>query len=210
ASLRDNVSPHVPAPTGRLHEAAAHAFDTFRADAQVHYSLVAAIARGDVRWHRRANRVAKTGAALSPPLASLQELHVGQRVAPVGRSPTSNRKRPLYRLDDPYLRFWHLFVADLRARGVPQTLPPEEIWDVFVAPRLDEYVGRYVFEEICRQFVATGSATLPFRPVQVGSWWSADHSVEVDVVALGPGDEVLMAECKWGAVTREDVTALER
>src|SRR5690606_27999485 len=77
---------------------------------------------------------------------------------------------------------------------------PEDLWGRLVAPRLDEEHVAHVFEEACRQFVARGThPSLPFRPIQVGSWWSADSTEEVDVVALDGQGGLLVGECKWGA-----------
>lgn len=67
-----------------------------------------------------------------------------------------------------------------------------------MAPRLDNYIGKHVFEAVCRQFVAASRhERLPFRPYRIGSWWTRDGQDEIDVVALGVGGEVLLAECKW-------------
>jgi hypothetical protein len=69
----------------------------------------------------------------------------------------------------------------------------------------------HVFEEACRQFVARGAhPTLAFRPVQVGSWWSADSSEEVDVVALDGQGGLLVGECKWGRADSRDLDRLMR
>lgn len=209
-TLQANVVRHVLSPSGRLHEEAVHAFDAFLSGAGVHYSIVEAIAGGETRWHKISSRLGKAASSLSRPLDWLQTMEVVERVAPITEYPHPSPKRTVYRLRDPYLRFWHRFVSDLRARGVLQTAPPEEVWAAFIEPGLDEYIGSQVFEEACRQFLAARPDVLPFSPVQVGSWWSSDHSEEVDAVALGPRNELLVAECKWGSVSRGDLRVLER
>lgn len=210
ASLAENVARRIIDHTARLHEEAVHAFDAFVPDAEVHYSIIAAIANGEVRWHKISNRVGKKSASLSRPLTWLEEMEVVEHVAPITEYPDPSPKSMIYRLRDPYLAFWHRFVADLRARGVPSLLPAGEIWRSFIEPALDEYIGRDVFEDVCRQFVAhSRDPHLPFRPVQVGSWWSTDGQDEIDVVALGIEGELLVGECKWGRVGRDDLGRLE-
>mgnify|MGYP000744430383 CR=1 FL=1 len=115
----------------------------------------------------------------------------------------------IYRLRDPYLHFWHRFVSDVRAQGIPAIFEPGEVWGAVIEPGLNEYIGRYVFEEVCREFVrSSGHERLSFRPLRVGSWWTADVQNEIDVVALGTEGEVFLGECKWGSVGRDDVDKL--
>jgi hypothetical protein len=55
-----------------------------------------------------------------------------------------------------------------------------------------------VFEEICRDWVRLASAagSLPIRVGRVGSWWDANH--QIDVVGLDDQRKVaLVGECKW-------------
>ncbi|MFT4605521.1 MAG: AAA+ ATPase superfamily predicted ATPase [Rhodothermales bacterium] len=210
-SLAENVSRLILDPSGRLHDEAAHAFDAFLSDAAVHYSVVEAIASGEQRWSRIASRIGRQTSALSRPLEWLLDMGVVEKVAPVTEYPRPSPKRTVYRLSDPYLAFWHRFVADLKGRGLTSLVDSAELWRTSVAPRLDENHVAHVFEQACRQFVARGvHPDLPFRPVQVGSWWSRDSSEEVDVVALDGRGHLLVGACKWGRVDSRDLDRLKR
>ena len=210
-TLAANAARHLFDASGRLYDEAAHAFDSFLGDAAVHYSIVEAIASGTRRWSRIASRVGKQTSALSRPLEWLLGMDVVERVAPLTAYPRPSPKRTLYRLADPYLTFWHRFVSDVKGRGLTALVEPEALWDQFVAPRLDREHVAYVFEEACRQFVARAPhPSLPFRPVQVGSWWNADSSEEVDVVALDGQGGLLVGECKWGMIDTHDLERLVR
>jgi hypothetical protein len=109
-------------------------------------------------------------------------------------------------LTDPYVAFWHRFVAPLVNAGTAETMAPARIWETLVATQLDNYMGG-VFEEVCRDFVRF-SAALPFQPTRVASWWTADSVHEIDVVAIGTNGELLVGECKWGSATANDLAAL--
>ena len=212
-TLGENVARHVLDPSGRLYDEAAHAFDAFLSDAAVHYSVVEAVASGERRWSRITSRVGKQTSALKRPLDWLLEMEVVERVAPVTEYPRPNPKRVQYRLTDPYLAFWHRFVADVKGRGLASLVAPEALWDRVVEPRLDETHVAGVFEDACRQWVARGGAgasPLPFQPVQVGSWWTGDGGEEVDVVALDGQGGLLVGECKWGRADGRDLDTLLR
>ncbi|GAB5521700.1 MAG: ATP-binding protein [Rhodothermales bacterium] len=209
-SLAENIGALMLEGSGRLYDEAIHAFDAFLPDASVHYSIIDAIANGEQTWSRIASRVGKQTSALSRPLEWLLEMGVVRRVAPLTAYPKPSPKRVLYQIADPYLAFWHRFIADIRGRGLPALVAPEQLWETMIAPRLDDYMGG-VFEAACRQFVARStSSLLPFRPVQVGAWWSRDGSAEVDVVALGSAGELLVGECKWGMVDERDLMRLQQ
>ena len=215
--LGENVARHVLDASGRLYDEAAHAFDAFLSDAAVHYSVVEAIASGERRWSRITSRVGKQTSALKRPLDWLIEMEVVERVAPVTEYPRPNPKRVQYRLADPYLAFWHRFVADVKGRGLASLVEPETLWERVVEPRLDEAHVAGVFEDVCRQWVArgvsradNGSPPLSFEPVQVGSWWTGDGGDEVDVVALDGAGGLLVGECKWGRADGRDLDTLLR
>lgn len=209
-SIAENVAMQMLAPSGRLADEAEHLFDAFLGDAGVHYSIVRAIASGEQKWSRITSRVGKESASLSRPLEWLQAMDIIARVIPATATPPGSPRRAVYRLADPYLAFWHRFVAMIRASGSDELLEARELWDHFVAPGLNDYMGP-VLESACRAFVGHAMhPRLPFRPVRIGEWWTDDSADQVDVVALGRAGEVLLGECKWGTITRADVAMLER
>ncbi len=209
-SLPDNVARLLLDPTARLHDEGVHMFDAFLGDAEVHYSIIEAIANGETRWSKISSRVGRSSSSLLNPLKWLMDMGVVQQEAPITEYPNPARNKLRYRITDPYLVFWHQFVADIRARGLATLRKSPELWSDYVEPRLDRYMGG-VFEDACRTFVAQGRhPALPFRPVQVGRWWTEDGQEEVDVVALGEQGEVLFGEAKWGEVSGRDLETLQR
>lgn len=209
-SIAENVALQMLNPSGRLSDEAEHLFDTFLKDAGVHYSIVRAIASGEQKWSKITSRVGKESASLSRPLEWLQDMDVITRVIPATATPPGNPKRAVYRITDPYLAFWHRFVAMIRAAGSDDLMDPRDLWDHFIAPGLNDYMGP-VFESVCRAFVGHSQhPRLPFQPVRVGEWWSDNSAEQLDVIALGRDGEVLVGECKWGSITRADVDTLER
>jgi AAA+ ATPase superfamily predicted ATPase len=209
-TVAENVARQLLDPGGRLAEEAEHLFDSFLRDAGVHYSIVRAIASGEQKWSRITSRVGKGGASLSRPLDWLQDMDVITRIIPVTVQPPGPAKRAMYRVTDQYLRFWHRFVAIIRATGADDLAEPAALWQQFLEPELDNYMGA-VLEDACRYFVGhVRHPRLPFHPVRVGEWWTEDSSEQIDVVCLGESGQLLLGECKWGAFGRDDLHALER
>jgi uncharacterized protein len=206
ADLAGNVARHLLRPAGRLVDEAQHMLDAFVADAQVHYSVIEAIAGGEQTWAGITKRVGRDGGSLSRAMLWLTGMRIVERAVPITESNPAKSKRTLYRITDPYVGFWHRFVGPMVSAGSIGLASPAELWAGQVEPRLDDYLGA-IFEAACRQFVRRG-AGLPFRPLRVGEWWDADSQNQVDVVAIGGDGELLVGECKWGSVRGEDLQAL--
>lgn len=209
-TLAQNAARLLLNPASRLHDEAVHVFDAFVPDAEAHYSILEAIAGGETRWNKISNRTGKNTAALKRPLDWLMDMDVVRREAPITEYPNPAPKSLRYRVTDPYLLFWYRIIADIRARGLATLREPEDLWRAVVEPRIDRHMGD-IYEEACRSFVAFGRhPRIPFRPAQVGAWWTEDGQQEVDVVALGDNGEVLLGEAKWGQVSSADLDSLQR
>lgn len=206
-SVTENVTSLLLEPSSRLYDEAQHMLDAFLGDAGIHYSIIDAIASGERTWSKIAGRVGKDSGSISRPMHWLEDMQIVERVTPVDEPAKS--KRAIYRLRDPYVAFWHRFVAPLQRSGASDFGDAPELWQRFIAPHLDSYMGE-CFEEICRQFVRHARARLPFSPIRVGSWWTKDSSAEADVVALSERGELLVGECKWGTVDIHDLDRLQR
>jgi hypothetical protein len=158
---------------------------------RVYFAILQAIAAGRTRLNEIKQAAGVDGAAAY--LDTLRQLHLVERRVPVTEKQPHKSRRGIYRLRDPYLRFWFRFVhpnrSQLERGGGPMILETQ------VLPQLDTFTGP-VFEEICMQFLwATGlSGRLPFAPTGIGGWWRANE--EIDLVAVGETD-ALLVECKW-------------
>ncbi len=204
--LGENVARQMLRPAGRLLDEAQHMLDAFLADAQVHYSVIEAIAGGERTWNGITKRVGRSGGSLSRAMKWLIEMRLVQRVVPITEANPRTSKRALYRITDPYVAFWHRFVSPMTSAGMVGLAPGEQLWAEQILPRLDDYMGS-VFESVCRDFVRRGKG-LPFQPLRVGEWWDARSNHQIDVVALGADAQILVGECKWGNVRRSDLTRL--
>lgn len=204
--LGENVARQMLRPTGRLLDEAQHMLDAFLADAQVHYSVIEAIAGGERTWNRITRRVGRDGGSLSRAVQWLIEMRLIERVVPITEANPRKSKRALYRITDPYVAFWHRFVSPMISAGMIGLAPGERLWSEQVQPRLDDYMGG-VFESTCRDFARRGDG-LPFQPIRVGEWWDAGSQNEIDVVAIGAKGQLLVGECKWGDVRGPDLTKL--
>jgi AAA+ ATPase superfamily predicted ATPase len=163
-------------------------------DPHNYFGILQAIAQGRTRLNEIAQATGLGRQPVSRYLAVLQELQVIERRVPVTETQPEKSRRGVYRLRDPFLRFWFRFVfpqASLLERG--QTAPIL----AQIEAELPGFIGP-LFEELCQEWVLEqgGAAPWDFLPTRVGAWWGQD--AEIDVMAVSDRG-VLMGECKWTA-----------
>jgi AAA+ ATPase superfamily predicted ATPase len=160
-------------------------------------SILSLIGQGCHRISEIAARLGKPMTALSRPFQRLGDMDLITRELPFAEDPRSS-KRTLYKISDPFLRFWFRYVEVNRSRlGAGLLAAVEEE----ILQRLGHHIGE-VWEELAR-------ASVPLlRPGgrtwgTAGRWWGPGldrQPLEVDLVAYSlDGGSVLVGEVKWAA-----------
>ena len=176
----------------------------------VYASVLGAVASGYHIWTEIARMAGVPEGNLGHYIQTLQALGMVERRDPVLAEPGSRRGR--YHVSDPFLRFYYRFILPQRTaieRG--QTARAAKT----IAEDLRAFVGTYVFEELCREWVFAEAERggLGFLPEQVGAYWAQKRGqgIQLDVVAASRRDRRLfIGEAKWGdkPVAREVVMSL--
>lgn len=163
----------------------------------LYFSICRAIAHG----HRRPNEIAQAAGlaergSLSPYLAALREMRFVDRQVPVTERNPERTRRGLYRLGDPFLRFWFRFV--LPNRTALEAGDAGLVWRRKIEPHLAQHVAA-AFEEAAREALLERNrmGALPAVYDRIGGWWRGRD--EIDVVAVADDGPVLAAECKWAS-----------
>ena len=165
------------------------------------FSLLALIGYGCHRLSEIAARLGHPAGSLVRPLNQLIELGYVRREYPFGETAKST-KRTLYKLADPFLRFYFRFVEPQRSRLVFGL--HEQVLEV-VREGFPGYCAG-IWEELARHSV-------PWMPLHgmswkpAARWWGGGRDgkpLELDVVAESvDGSAVLVGEAKWGRVPRD-------
>jgi AAA+ ATPase superfamily predicted ATPase len=196
-TIRDNLLTAIISPTSRLYVEpqavfAAHheAYNTLQA-----LAILRALASGKHRWSEIVDATDLTPAQLSRAMEPLLgDLGLVQRVLPITERHETRTYRTQYHLTDNFIRFWLRFIEP--SQGTIEFGDVEQVADSIMAT-LPEYLG-LPFEAMCREWLGQASAAgaLPVRIANIGTWWSANH--QIDVVGLDTNRQVIVAgECKW-------------
>jgi uncharacterized protein len=107
----------------------------------------------------------------------------------------SRRRHGFWQISDPFFRFWFRRVAPNRSR-LDRGDAIEAAWRE-IERDLSTYVGR-IFEDVCRTWLTRYSEAQAARSaVSIGSWWSRDGSVEIDIACADRDRYTLLGSCKW-------------
>jgi AAA+ ATPase superfamily predicted ATPase len=139
-------------------------------------------------------------------LDTLRNLWLVERVVPVTVVNPERSRQSLYRIVDPYLRFWFRFVLPFQDRLIDAG-GSERHLTARVLPQLDEFVSSPAFEEVAQQWLLHELDDAS----RAGRWWGKvremrgldlrDIDRELDVVAVDDHDRVIaLGSCKWTAV----------
>ncbi|MGN0834039.1 MAG: ATP-binding protein [Kiritimatiellia bacterium] len=185
------------APLGIFHEEPAALLQSEIPNAMSLKPYLDAIGLGANRASEIAGRLGVPVTGLSRPLARLTEIGLVKREVPLGES-EKNSKKSIYRLSDPFCRFWFSVMAT--RRSVFDSAP--ESVRLSVWRRYEQQVFSAAWEDLSRSFVARSKRLRHIAGkngywLPAGRWWHKTET-EWDVVAAnGDGTKVLLGEAKW-------------
>lgn len=201
-SLLDMIMDMIANPVGMLYDET----DRLLADdldrTTLATSILSLIGNGVNRMAEIASRLSRKATDISNPMSKLMKLGYIEREMPFGEN-VRNSKKTLYKLNDPFLRFYYRFVVRLQS----------QILQARTSKGMHDYVQKYItdnfadfvapqWEQLCRE--AVSGATLFDTTWNVASrWWGTlerGRQAEFDVVAESLDKKsLLIGECKWTA-----------
>lgn len=211
------IHPHAPLSENLLRTTLAPGHMLFREGEELlrtefhqealYSSILRAIATGEERPSDIARAVGRHSAnEIFDHLQRLMELRFLRREVPVTEMEQARNQRVLYRLADPYLRFWFRFVSPFQS--LLQLGQGDVVWEREVQPALQEFVARTTWEEVCAQHLwrRIAAKALSAPVAQLGRWWDSRH--EIDLVGMWGGRVTLVGECKWTASPVDEAVLL--
>jgi uncharacterized protein len=208
ARLLRNIAQEILDPAGSLfNEVSLLLHEELKGEVDVFSRVLEAIAAGA---HTRQEIAALTQVTLASTqhyLNELQTIGAIEHRLPLTRVQNQNRQGS-YHIFDPYLRFWHRWVAPHRRLLEINQRQKETLREI----RLNlSYIVAPVWESIARQhlLLASGQGRIPFAVQEIGSWWTRD--AQIDVVGVNRQTrQVIFGEVRWRTtdVINKDIETL--
>lgn len=195
-SLGSNIVKHILSPSGLLHaEPEVIIASSSIRDPSFYNSVLNAIAHGETKRSDIEQKAGLTHSQFGFYSQSLMDMEWTDRETSVG---DVSGRRSIYRIKDHFIHFWYRFVSALASELEFQDTA--DVYKARVEPYLNDYMGRYVFEDICMQYLKKFGASKHGLIIRsAGRYWSRDGSVEIDIVGDLADGEKLVCECKWSA-----------
>jgi AAA+ ATPase superfamily predicted ATPase len=192
-SISQNIKLHLLTTNNLLQSEPRLLLQDFISDPHNYIAILGAIANGAHATKDIARVSGLQNVHVPKYLGVLTETGFVERRVPVTESGPSRAGR--YHITDPYLRFYFRFLAD---RQDQLALGAQEIALAEINRHMIDFIGKYTWEELCREWVlrAGASNALPIMADEVGSAWNS--KAQVDVVGINTMEKTLiLGECKW-------------
>lgn len=160
--------------------------------------ILDAIGAGAHRVSEIAGRLGRPATSMSRPLDRLIGMGLIRREVPFGETEKESR-RSLYKIDDPFFRFWFRVVAPHRGPLASGTRRTRRAW----LARFWEDLAAQTWEDLCRgraPRLAVDGAPSSLGPWKPASRWWKGNEPEWDLVSESlDGRSLLLGEVKWSA-----------
>ena len=194
-SLQQALRALVLSPLGVLHDEPSRLLLDDLRDTTQAASILSLVARGSHRLSEIAARIEKPATSLVRPMQRLLDLGLVQREMPFGSS-LRDTKRTLYKVSDPFLRYWFRFVEPAWSRLESRQFDAVE---ADIARTFPHHVAG-VWEELARASVS-GLSAFGHSWGPASRWWGTGlnrQPMEIDVVAESDDESsILLGEAVW-------------
>lgn len=165
-----------------------------------YFSILHSIASGMTRPNQIAQDAGVLHSGVNKYLETLRRMGLITRLVPITEKRPERSTKGIYRIADPFLRFYFRYVYP--NRSAVEIGRGRDVYEAAIAPDLDTFMG-LVYENLCRQEILLhGEDRLGFVPARVGRYWDARAGIDI-VAEDASGERVAFIECNWG--TKVDV-----
>ena len=197
-SMTENLAAGILRSNGFLNDEAQSVLRQEFRDPATYNAILQTIAFGATSRNEIAQKSLVDSRTLTKYLSVLEDMDLIQKEFPVFTGPgqLGNVSRGLYRITDPYLKFWFRFLANNPTLIMTRQEALSE-WTASVEPYFSDFASES-FEDVCRQYLSRMrfAGKLAFRPTVLGRWWR--DGKEIDIVgADSERRHCLVGECKY-------------
>lgn len=197
-SMTENLAVNILRSNGFLNDEAQSVLRQEFRDPATYNAILQSIAFGATSRNEIAQKSLVDSRTLSKYLTVLEDMDFVVKEHPIfaGWGDLGNASRGLYRIADPYVKFWFRFLASNSTLIMTRQEAISE-WAAAVEPFFADFAAG-TFEQVCRQYLTRlhFSGKLPFHLTTLGRWWR--NGTEIDLVGADHDRRhCIAAECKY-------------
>jgi uncharacterized protein len=204
-SIKDNILGIILNKGSVLYEEPKNILKQELREPMIYNTIIDAIATGASKMNEIVTKTKMEADKCSRYINSLIELKIIEKEHPLGEKTT---RKTIYKLSDNLFKFWYRFVFN--NIGLTEQDESELLYDSVIELDWENYIGKNVFEDICKQYLwkLNKDRLLTFVFTDIGRWWGNNpkekKQEEIDIIATN-NSEAIFCECKW----RNEKTGLE-
>lgn len=205
-SVRDNIVRLFLSEDAPLFAEAEHYLKKELRELSAYNTILAALAEGKYKLNDIYTQTGFSRAKISVYLKNLTELDCTEKLFSFDTSEQRSVQKGLYRIREPFLRFWYRFVYPnvseiALGRG-------EQVYEEFIAPQLPEFV-RESFSNVCGEYlqVMNRYGKLSASYGSFGVWYGKVG--KIDVAARTAEGNCLVGFCECGT-EKTDAAVVEK
>ncbi len=177
-SIKVNVCENILNPVGFLYKEAEGYISTELRELSCYNTILGSIASGNEKLNDLFEDTGYSRAKISVYMKNLAAFDVVDKVVSFETGGWDNTKKGVYRISDPYINFWFTFIYPHLSELVSKN--PEEFYDLYIAPSLDEYLQHY-FVNVCREYLHLLNMVgqLNIKLTKIGTWVGKEGTIDV-------------------------------
>ena len=195
--IRENVLRVILTKGSILYEEPKNILKQELREPMVYNTIIEAVAMGASRMNEISTKTRMNSDKCARYIGSLIDLGILEKEHPIGER---TDRKSIYRIRDNLFKFWYRFV--FHYISLTEQDESEFLYDAVIQPDWNLYIGKSIFENICRQYLwkRNKNRSLPFVFANIGRWWGNNprekRQEEIDIVAVDR-DKAIFCECKW-------------
>lgn len=192
--LKTNICRNILNRNGYMHRAAEQLIAAELRELSVYETILYYIASGYDKLNELHLKTGYSRAKISVYMKNLGTFHLVEKETSFETGGWENTKKAVYRLKDNYVNFWFRFVYPHLSELYMTS--PEQFYDAYIAPGIDEYLERY-FKEVCMEYVGLLNLVgkLPMKIHKMGTWIGKEGNI--DIIAQNSVRENIVGYCNW-------------
>lgn len=193
-SIKENICRHILHPDGYLFAEAEAYIGTELRELSVYDTILASIARGNEKLNDLFLDTGYSRAKISVYMKNLAAFDVVEKVVSFETGGWDNAKKGIYAIKHPYVNFWFRFIYPHLSELF--ILTPEDFYDRFIAPELEEYLHRY-FVKVCQEYLSLMNMVgkVPVKLTKMGIWLGKTGTI--DIIGQDEARNSVVGICNW-------------
>lgn len=194
ADIKENICTNILSRNGFLFRGAENFIASQLRELANYDTILSAIAAGNRKLNDLYKKTGFSRAKISVYMKNLMAFDVIEKVNSFETGGWENAQKGVYQIRNTFIHFWFCFIYPHMSQLY--MLSPEEFYDRYIEPKLEDYLNRY-FRQVCMEYLELLNVInqLPITIHKMGTWVGKQGNI--DIIAQDRTRVSLVGLCSW-------------